>query len=338
LYVSYSRFPSGHNMGIGGGRSSPLWPTEAVKKRGPPPPSSPDPSPNSHLATRPHHKDGTRRDLLPQRTPLSTTPNFVGIEISKAHLDTATRPVRQVDRHTNDPAGIAALVARLKPLAPTLVVVEATGGLELPLWAALQIAGIPTAAINPRQARDFAKATGRLAQTDRIDAEVLAHFAEAVRPDARPLPPAEVRALDALLSRRQQLREIQVRESNRLGSGADPPARAGLERPLAWLKAEVADTDRLLAEAVQASPAWREKDPLLRSIPGLGPVSSLTLWAALPELGSLDGGKLSALVGLAPFADDSGPRRGGRHVRGGRAAVRRVLSWRCCRRCGTTRP
>ena len=213
--------------------------------------------------------------------------------------------------------------SRLKPLAPALVVVEATGGLELPLVAAPQVADIPVAAINPCQARDFAKALGRLAKTDRIDAEVLAHFAEVVRPAVRPLPSAEVRALDALLSRRQQLLEMQVMESNRLGTCSDPTVRAGLERHLAWLKAEVAD--RRLAEAVQASPAWREKDELPRSIPGLGPVTSLTLLAALPELGRLGGGKLSAPVGLAPFADDSGTRRGGRHVRGGRAAVRRVL-------------
>src|SRR3954468_16356527 len=236
---------------------------------------------------------------------MDTTPVFVGIDISKAHLDAATRPARPMDRHANDPAGIAALVARLEPLGPALVVVEATGGLELPLVAALQVAKIPTAAINPRQARDFAKATGRLAKTDRIDAEVLAHFAEAVRPDARPLPPAEVRSLDAQLSRRQQLLEMQVMESNRLGSCADPTVRAGLERHLAWLKAEVADVDRRLAEAVKASPAWRGKDELLRSIPGPGPVSSLTLLAALPELGVLESGQLSALVGLAPFADDS---------------------------------
>jgi transposase len=204
---------------------------------------------------------------------MNTAPIFVGIDASKAHLDTATRPARQVDRHTNDPTGIAALVARLGPLAPSLVVVEATGGLELPLLAALQVAGIPTAAIHPRQARDFAKATGRLAKTDRIDAEVLARFAEAVRPEPRPLPPAEVRALDALLSRRQQLLAMQVMGSNRLGTCTDPTVRAGLARHLAWLKAEVADADRLLAEAVKASPAWRESDELLRSIPGLGPVS-----------------------------------------------------------------
>src|SRR3954462_8976654 len=187
---------------------------------------------------------------------MDTKPTFVGIDVSKAHLDSAIRPgTKQAARDPNDPAGIAALVSRLKPLAPALVVVEATGGLELPLVAALQVAKIPTAAINPRQARDFAKATGRLAKTDRIDAEVLAHFAEAVRPEARPLPPPEVRALDALLSRRQQLLEMQVMESNRLGSCSDLTVRTGLERHLGRLKAEVADADWLLAEAVKASPA-----------------------------------------------------------------------------------
>ena len=196
---------------------------------------------------------------------------------------------------------------------------------RFPWVAALQLARIPVAAINPRQARDFARATGRLAKTDRIDAEALAHFAEAIRPEARPLPSAEVQALDALLSRRQQLLGIRVMETNRLGACSDPTVRAGLERHIAWLETEAAAADRLLAEAVQASPAWKERDELLQSIPGLGPVTSLTLLAALPELGHLDGGKLSALVGLAPFADDSGTRRGGRHVRGGRAVVRRVL-------------
>ncbi|HMB06645.1 MAG TPA: IS110 family transposase, partial [Isosphaeraceae bacterium] len=258
-------------------------------------------------------------------TPRNPAPIFVGIDLTKAHRDPALRPGQQVARHTNDPAGIAALVARLKPLSPALVVVEATGGPERPLVAALQVADIPVAAINPRRARDFAKALGRLAKTDRIDAEVLAHSAEAVRPAARPLPSAEVQALDALLSRRQQLLEMRVRESNRLGTCTDPTVRPGLERPLAWLGVEVADADRLLSETVKARPAWREKDERLRSIPGLGPVTSRTLRAGLPELGGLDGGKLSARVGLAPLADDSGTRRGGRHVRGGRATVRRVL-------------
>jgi transposase len=257
---------------------------------------------------------------------MDTPLTFIGIDVSQAYLDSAIRPgAKPAARDPNDPVGISALVSRLRPLAPTLVVVEATGGLELPLVAALQVAKIPVAAINPRQARDFAKATGRLAKTDRIDAEVLAHFAEAIRPEARPLPTAEVQALDALLSRRQQLLEMRVMESNRLGSCSDPTVRAGLERHLAWLESEVADADGRLAEAVKSSPAWKVKDELLQSIPGLGPVPSLTLLAALPELGALDGGKISALVGLAPFANDSGQRRGGRHVRGGRAAVRRVL-------------
>jgi transposase len=257
---------------------------------------------------------------------MDTTPEiFAGIDVSQAYLDSATRPNRPPERDPNDAAGIAALVARLKPLAPALVVVEATGGLELPPVAALQVAGIAVAAINPRQARDFAKASGRLAKTDRIDAEVLAHFAQAIRPEARPLPSAEVPARDALLSRRHRLPGMPVLESNRLGACSDSTVRAGLERHPAWRAAEAADADRLLAEAVRASPAWKERDELLQSIPGLGPVTSLTLRAAPPELGSPDGGKLSALVGLARFADDSGARRGGRHVRGGRAAVRRVL-------------
>src|SRR3954463_5306884 len=313
-------------MGVAGRR--PTGPhSEAGKTRGPPPPSPPrrhpeqSPGPRGRIC-----KDGTRRDTLSRSSPMDTKPAlFVGIDVSKAFLDTATRPGSKPERDPNDPAGIAALVSRLKSLAPALVVVEATGGLELPLVAALQVAKIPVAAINPRQARDFAKASGRLAKTDRIDAEVLAHFAGAIRPEARPSPSAEVQALDALLSRRQQLLGMRVMESNRLGSCSDPTVRAGLERHLAWLEAEAAAADRLLAEAVKASPAWKERDELLQSIPGLGPVTSLTLLAALPELGGLDGGKVSALVGLAPFADDSGARRGGRHVRGGRAAVRRVL-------------
>jgi transposase len=257
-------------------------------------------------------------------TATSDRSQYVGIDVSKATLDVAIGDEKPFQL-SNSREGLDQLLSRLRSREVALIVLEATGGLEAPGAATLAAAGMPVAVINPRQARDFAKATGRLAKTDRIDAEVLAHFAEAVRPEARPLPSAEVRALDALLSRRQQLLEMQVMESNRLGSCADPAVRAGLERHLAWLKAEVADADRSLAEAVKVSPAWRQRDELLRSIPGLGPVSSLTLLAALPELGALEGGKLSALVGLAPFADDSGTHRGARHVRGGRAAVRRVL-------------
>lgn len=256
---------------------------------------------------------------------MNATSVFVGIDVSKAYLDSATRPGGQTSRDPNDAAGIAALIARLTPLAPALIVVEATGGLELPLLAALQVAGIAVAAINPRQARDFAKAVGQLAKTDRIDAQVLAHFAEAIRPTPRPLAAPEVQALDALLSRRQQLIEMRVMEANRLAACSDPVVRGGLKRHLAWLEGESAEADRCLTAAVRESPAWRAKDELLRSIPGLGPVSRLTLLAALPELGTMSGSKLTALVGLAPFADDSGTHRGGRRIRGGRAAVRRVL-------------
>jgi transposase len=250
---------------------------------------------------------------------------FIGIDVSKAHLDVAVRPSGAAFRVANDPAGTAELVARLGPLGPALIVLEATGGYELPAVAACQAAGLPVAAINPRQARDFAKGTGRLAKTDRIDAAALAHFAEAVRPEPRPAEPAERRALDALLTRRTQLIAMRVMESNRLETAADAAVRAGIERHVAWLDAESADVDRRLDEAVRASPAWRERDDLLRSIPGIGPVVSRTLLAALPELGALDGGRAAALAGLAPYARDSGSMRGPRAIRGGRPDVRRVM-------------
>jgi len=250
---------------------------------------------------------------------------FVGIDVAKAHLDVAARPAGAAFRVPNDPAGLAELVARLAELSPALVVLEATGGYELAAVAALRAAGLPVAAVNPRQARDFARGTGRLAKTDRIDAQALAHFAEAVRPAPRPAEPAERLALEALLTRRRQLIAMRVMEANRLAACADAAVRAGLQRHLAWLDAEVAAADRQLEEAVRASPAWRERDELLRTIPGVGPVVSRTLLAALPELGSAGGGALAALAGLAPYARDSGARRGPRSVRGGRPEVRRVL-------------
>jgi transposase len=250
---------------------------------------------------------------------------FIGIDASKAHLDVAVRPTGAVFRLTNDPAGRAALVARLSPLSPTLVVIEATGGYELPAVAALQAAGLPIATVNPRPARDFAKATGRLAKTDRIDAEALAHFAEAVRPEPRPAAPAERLALGALLTRRRQLLEMRAMEGHRLATCRDAAVRAGIERHIAWLESEAAGADRRLEETVRARPAWQQQEGLLRSIPGVGPVTSRTLLAARPELGTSDGGRLAALAGLAPFARDSGTRRGPRTIRGGRPEVRRVL-------------
>jgi transposase len=250
---------------------------------------------------------------------------FVGIDVSKARLDVACRPTGQAGRYGNDPAGIAALAAWLAGLAPALVVLEATGGYELPLAAALAAAGLPVAVVNPRQARDFAKATGRLAKSDAIDAACLAHFAEAIRPVPRPLPDADVRALNGLLARRRQLLDMLTMERNRLGPCPDGPVKADLEAHVSWLEERVNHSDKALKAAVQASPAWREKEDLLRSIPGIGPVASRTLLGAMPELGRLSGKQAAALAGLAPYDDDSGARQGQRYVRGGRADVRCVL-------------
>jgi transposase len=203
---------------------------------------------------------------------------------------TRLRPDGRTFADANDPDSIAALVARLDPLRPALSVLEATGGYEMPLAAALQVAGLPVAVVNPRQARDFARATGRLAKTDRIGAAVLAHLAEAVRPAPRSVPDAEVRHLDALVARRQQLIGTRVIESNWQGTATDAAVRAGLGRHLAWLEAELAAADKQLAAAVRASPALRERDSLLQSVPGIDPVASQTPSAALPELGTLPGG------------------------------------------------
>jgi transposase len=292
---------------------------QAVTERRPPPLAIPDHPEQSPGLTGRMARTGHPGNAMNQ------TPTPVGIDVSKAHLDVAARPGGAAFRVTNDPAGLAALVEWLRPLAPAPVVVEATGGYELPAVAALRAAGIPVAAVNPRQARDFARGAGRLAGAAAIDAAAPAHFAEAVRPEPRPAEPAERLALDALLSRRRQLIEMRVMGSNRLETCADPAVRAAIARHIAWPEAEETEADRLLEEAVRSGPARRERDELLRSIPGVGPVVSRTPLAALPELGSADGGRPAALAGLAPFARDSGPRRGPRSVRGGRPEVRRVL-------------
>jgi transposase len=249
---------------------------------------------------------------------------FVGIDVAKGHLDIACRP-GPAFRVANDPAGLAAAVARLRPMGVTLAVLEATGGLETPAAAALAAAEIAVALVNPRQARRFAEATGRLAKTDRIDAASLAHFAQAVRPEPRALPDAEARAIDALLTRRRQLLEMHTMEKNRLGSCADVAVRTDLEAHLAWLAGRLARAESDLAAAVRASPAWRAREDLLRGIPGIGPVASRTLLAALPELGSIGPKQAAALAGLAPYARDSGRGQAPRHVAGGRADVRSAL-------------
>lgn len=255
---------------------------------------------------------------------METRPCFVGIDVAKARLDVAVRPAEEAWAAPNDEAGIEAVVDRLRALAPTLVVLEATGGLEVPLAAALAAAALPVAVVNPRQVRDFAKAVGQLAKTDALDAALLARFAEAVRPPVRAVPDAEAQALSALLARRRQTIAMLVAEQQRLGA-ALPAVRPRVERHIAWLREELADVDAELARAIRASPAWREADDLLRSVPGVGPVLATTLVADLPELGRLDRKAIAALVGVAPLACESGILRGRRVVWGGRARVRAAL-------------
>ncbi len=250
-------------------------------------------------------------------------PVTVGIDVSKTHLDVAARPGDRF-RVGNDPAGIADLFDRLRRPAPALVVLEATGGYEAETPSP---PGWPPAS-RPRWStpgRRFAAGVGRHAKTDPIGAAVLAHFAAVVGPP--PAPPADPgRAeLAAFLDRRRQLIGMRAAEGNRLRRGLPATVRDGIAAHIAWLNEQVAELDRLIAAAVRRTPAWREKDRLLRSIPGVGPVVSRTLLADLPELGTRPPGKLAALAGLAPFAADGGRRRGERHIRGGRREVRRAL-------------
>lgn len=249
---------------------------------------------------------------------------YIGIDVSKGHLDLAAHLSGDPWRAANDQAGINAVVTHLEGLHPALVVVEPTGGLELPLIAALAAAGLPVAVVNPRQVRDFAKATGKLAKTDRLDAKVLAHFAQAVEPAPRPLPDAQTQELAAFLARRQQLIQMLTAEKNRLGT-ARLPVSQRVRVHISWLKQELADTDEQLRDSVRESPIWRAEDDLLQGVEGIGPVASITLMADLPELGTLDRWSIAALVGLAPFNRDSGLLRGKRRIWGGRARVRAVL-------------
>ena len=255
---------------------------------------------------------------------MSDAPVFVGIDVAKAQLDVAFRPTAEVWAVPNDEAGIATLVVRVQAVPPPLIVLEATGGLEMPVTAALAAAGLPVVVVNPRQARDFAKATGRLAKTDALDAHGLAHFAEAVRPAPRPLPDTETQALRALVARRRQLLEMLTAEHNRLGS-APRQIRGDIQAHITWLERRVTDLDHDISAAIRASPVWREHDALLQSTPGVGPVLSRTLLADLPELGTLSRQEIAALVGVAPLNRDSGTLRGKRTVWGGRAQVRAVL-------------
>ena len=249
---------------------------------------------------------------------------YVGIDVAKAQVDVAVRPTGQRWVVSYDETGVGELVSQMEDLSPAMVLLEASGGLELPLVAALAAAALPVVVVNPRQVRDFARATGTLAKTDALDAAVLAHFAEAVRPPVRPLRDAETQALNALAARRHQVMTMLVSEKNRLSS-ATIAVRPRIEAHIAWLERELDDLDEGLRQTLRQSPVWREKEGLLRTVPGVGEQLSLTLLAYLPELGTLDRRKIAALVGVAPFNRDSGTLRGKRTVWGGRARIRAVL-------------
>src|SRR5262245_5936048 len=255
---------------------------------------------------------------------MSAAPVFVGIDVAKSELVAAMRPSGESWVLVNDETGIQELLQRLKPVQPALVVVEATGGYERGLVGALAAAGVPLVVANPRQVRDYARSTGQLAKTDRIDAQILALFAERVRPEPRPLPDEATRTLAALLTRRRQILEMMTAERNRL-THAIPSVRRDLIQHIRWLERRLRDVDQDLDRTVQSSPVWRAKENLLRSVPGIGPVVSRTLLGDLPELGALNRKQIAALVGVAPLARDSGTLKGKRLVWGGRAPVRAAL-------------
>lgn len=254
----------------------------------------------------------------------NTTEYYVGIDVSKHELDISMGAAGEFWTATNDAAGIGCTVARLKQYQPTLIVVESTGGLERPLVAEVYAAGLPIAIAHPGRVRQFAKSVGLLAKTDKLDARVLARFAAAVRPTPTRLPTTAEEQLSALLTRRRQVVEMTVAETNRLSS-THSTLQPRVRQHLAWLDEELAALNQEIDDFIQKTPEFKAKEELLRSTPGVGPVTSAILLADLPELGQLSRQKIAALVGVAPFNNDSGPRRGKRRVAGGRMAVRNVL-------------
>lgn len=256
--------------------------------------------------------------------PTTSTPVWVGLDVAKGHIDAAILPSQTRLHVPNDDSGHATLVATLRTAAPTLIVLEASGGYQTAVASALALAGLPVAVVNPRQVRDFARALGFLAKTDALDALVLARFAERVQPTPRPLADAEAADLAALVARRRQLTDMLVAERNRLAL-ARPPVRKRLREHVRWLEAQLTEVDAEIADRIRRSPLWRDRDQLLQSVPGLGPRTSSVLLASLPELGTGSGHALAALVGLAPFNVDSGQWRGRRTTWGGRADVRAAL-------------
>ena len=255
---------------------------------------------------------------------MKKTEFFIGIDVSKDTLDVGIRPTGESFAFPNTGSGIALLVQHLKDLQPKLIVVEATGGLETAVVGELAAHKFPVAVINPRQGRDFAKATGKLAKTDEIDAHTLAHFGDALRPEVRPLKNRELQELTALVSRRRQLVEMRTAEKNRLFS-APEWTQEDIKEHISWLDKKIAKADSDLGKKLRKSPVWREKDEILQSMKGVGDGTSLVLITELPELGTLNRKKIATLVGVAPLNRDSGLSRGKRAIWGGRASVRTAL-------------
>lgn len=254
----------------------------------------------------------------------AASPAFAGIDVAKDRLDVHLRPSGQHFAVRRDGAGIEQLLDRLRQQFPALVVMEATGGFELTVAAAIAGAGMPLAIVNPRQIRDFARATGRLAKTDRLDAEVLALFAERIRPEPRPVPDEQAQALGELIARRRQIIEMIGMEQNRRRQARTQRVATTIQATLRVLEAQLTQLDDDIDDAVRRSPAWRAADDLLQSVPGVGPVASRTLIAEMPELGHLDRRAAAALVGVAPLSRDSGQTRGHRSIAGGRATFSAV--------------
>jgi transposase len=251
--------------------------------------------------------------------------SFIGIDVSKKLLEVAAHESDYQFRCANKASAFSELIVELITLRPALIVLEATGGLEIPVVAALHAAGLPVVVVNPRQVRDFAKALGQLAKTDRLDARVLAHFAAAIKPPQRPIKSTDELELDALVGRRGQLVEMLTAEKNRRGSAATDTVRDEIKEHIDWLEERIAELEEQLKALLKNSSLWQGKDDALQSVPGIGPVVSFSLIADLPELGTLNRQQISKLVGVAPLNCDSGEQRGTRHVYGGRARVRSML-------------
>lgn len=249
---------------------------------------------------------------------------FIGIDVSKDHLDVAGFPLHQTWQFTNEAAGISKLLEKLIKLSPALIVMEPTGGLEAPVAAEFAAAGLNVAIVNARQIRDYAKATGKLAKTDRLDALIIARFAAAVKPEPRELPDEQAEEIKEMVSRRRQIIEMITAEKNRLAIARKFLKPQILEH-IQFLKKDLQYLDNDLRKQIETTPMWREKDNLLKTIPGIGNVISATLLAEMPELGKLNRRQIAALAGVAPFNRDSGLMRGKRTVWGGRAHVRAAL-------------